>query len=79
MDSLPNFNKSVSTASTEVIDSNDNSEKSTLIETKLTISTNNSKIEVGSKIVVPLAGNILCATSAMKPWIDLVEKLATKY
>ena len=78
MDTLPNFNEGASTASTEVIENKTNCHNSTFIENKLTLSTSTTKIEVGSKIVVPPSGNILCATSAVKPWIDLVEKLATK-
>ena len=78
MDSLPNFSDS-STETTQIID---DKEKvlaySTVIQNKLLFASKSATVEIGSKIIVPLSGDILRSVTATKPWLDLFEKLAAK-
>ena len=79
MDPNPTVLETASTCSTEIINEKEfNCEKSTTIQNNLSVITTSTKIEFGSKITVPLSGNILCVSSATQPWLDLVAKLAGK-
>ena len=70
MVSFPTTSENTSTCSTEIIDEKqfNESENLTIIENKISVVTTNTKVEFGSKITVPLSGNILCASSATQPW-----------
>ena len=51
----------------------------TKVHNKISIIKDNIKIELECKGCVLPSGNILCFSSINKPWLDIVEKLCSKY
>ena len=79
MDSLPNFSDNASTGTTQIIDEKEKVlSSSTVIQNKLSFTSTSATVEIGSKIIVPLSGDILRSVTATKPWLNLFEKLAAK-